>query len=95
MANFTIGYMERFEGIKEMPVTTWVTETSEEDFIPQHRIKYFKRTSDGEIIWDREGRIDKFFGSGLTGRAGVTDESNADKGDLQSSSLQETGLPKR
>lgn len=37
----------------------WVSETSDEDFIPQHRIKYFK--------WDREGRVDKIFGSGLTG----------------------------
>jgi uncharacterized protein (UPF0248 family) len=67
-SNFTIGYLERFEGIKEIPVAKWITDTSDEDFIPQHRIKYVKRSSDGEIMWDREGRIDKIFGSGLTGR---------------------------
>jgi uncharacterized protein (UPF0248 family) len=68
MENFTIGYLERFEGIKEMPMSKWIRETSDEDFIPQHRIKYFKRSTDGEVVWDREGRIDKIFGSGLTGQ---------------------------
>jgi len=68
MENFTIGYLERFAGIKEMPMSEWIRETSDEDFIPQHRIKYFKRSSDGEVVWDREGRLDKIFGSGLTGQ---------------------------
>lgn len=65
-----------------MPVSTWVRETTDEDFIPQHRIKYFKRNSDGEIVWDREGRIDKFFGSGLTGREDVILETEKDKTEL-------------
>lgn len=60
-----------------MPMTMWVRESTDEDFIPQHRIKYFKRNSDGEVVWDREGRIDKFFGSGLTGRETV--ESKTDE----------------
>jgi uncharacterized protein (UPF0248 family) len=68
MEDFIIGYLERFEGIKEMPMPKWVRETSDEDFIPQHRIKYFKRSSDGEVVWDREDRLDKIFGSGLTRR---------------------------
>ncbi len=55
-------------------MTMWVGECSDEDFIPQHRIKYFKRNSDGEVVWDREGRIDKIFGSGLTRR--VTEGSD-------------------
>jgi MJ1316 RNA cyclic group end recognition domain len=71
-----VGYLERFEGIKEMPMTMWVAESSDEDFIPKHRIKYFKRTSDGEVVWDREERIDKLFGSGLTGK--VADGSGDD-----------------
>jgi MJ1316 RNA cyclic group end recognition domain len=62
-----------------MPMTLWVSETSDEDFIPQHRIKYFKRNSDGEVVWDREGRIDKIFGTGLTGRK--IEESKTKQGD--------------
>ena len=33
--------------------------------IPQHRIVYFKRVSDGEIIWDKRKKIDLVFGSGV------------------------------
>lgn len=50
-------------------MTMWISDISEEEFIPQHRIKYFKRNSDGEIVWDREGRVDRIFGSGLTGKS--------------------------
>jgi uncharacterized protein (UPF0248 family) len=60
IADFTIGYLERFEGIKEIPLQDWISETSEEDFIPQHRIRYFKLNSDQEIVCHR------VFGSGLT-----------------------------
>ena len=60
-----IGYLERFDGVKEMPWALWLDESTEEDFIPQHRIKYFKRVGTGEVGWDREGRIDKIFGTGL------------------------------
>ncbi|KAF7506898.1 hypothetical protein GJ744_011139 [Endocarpon pusillum] len=84
-ANFTIGYLERFAGIMEMPLATWVTETSDEDFIPQHRIKYFKRNTDGEIVWDREARIDKIFGSGLTGRV---DDSGRGEGHVSATHQQ-------
>lgn len=69
----------------EMPLATWVTETSDEDFIPQHRIKYFKRNTDGEIVWDREARIDKIFGSGLTGRV---DNSGRGKGHISATHQQ-------
>lgn len=33
----------------------------DEAFIPQHHILYIKRTSDGEIVWDRRKRIDRFL----------------------------------
>jgi uncharacterized protein (UPF0248 family) len=88
MQNFTIGYLERFEGIKEMPMSKWVRETSDEDFIPQHRIKYFKRSSDGEVVWDREGRVDKIFGSGLTGQVAGKSESEAESEDEDPSTVQ-------
>lgn len=63
-----------------MPITMWIRETTDEDFIPQHRIKYFKRNSDTKIVWDREERIDQIFGSGLTGRirAGIDDKNEDD-----------------
>lgn len=63
--DFVIGYLERFDGIKEMALSLWLDESTEEDFIPQHRIKYFKKAGTGEVVWDRDGRIDKIFGSGL------------------------------
>ena len=64
-----LGYLDRFEGLKEMPAYLWLSETTEEDFVPQHRIQYFRRLSDGTKVWDREHRIDLVFGSGL--RSGV------------------------
>jgi uncharacterized protein (UPF0248 family) len=63
--DFVIGYLERFEGIKEMPLGLWLKESTEEDFIPQHRIKYFKKIPSEEVVWSRDDRIDKIFGSGL------------------------------
>ena len=63
--------MERFTGIKEMPARNWIAETTEEEWIPQHRIKYFNRVDengDTEVVWDREKRIDKIFGSGWNAR---------------------------
>ena len=64
-SHFSIGYLERFDGIKEMPVDFWIQESTDEEFIPQHRIKYFKRVGSGEVVWSREGRTDRIFGSGL------------------------------
>jgi len=63
--DFIIGYLERFEGIKETPLDLWLKESTEEDFIPQHRIKYFKKTPSEEVLWSRDDRIDKVFRSGL------------------------------
>ena len=69
-----IGYLERFEGVKETKAESWLAETTDEDFIPLHRIKYFKRKeSDGSLctVWHREERIDRIFGSGLGNGAQV------------------------
>ena len=62
--DYIIGYEDRFLGSKELPLELWKTNTTDEEFIPQHRILYFKRRGDGEIVWDRVKRIDKIFGSG-------------------------------
>ncbi|GLB08771.1 hypothetical protein ABZX51_000562 [Aspergillus tubingensis] len=62
--NYVIGYEDRFEGRLESGFNAWKKETTDEEFIPQHRILYIKRRSDGEIVWDRRRRIDKIFYSG-------------------------------
>ena len=47
----------------ERDATAWKKESTHEEFIPQHRVIYVRR-SNGDIIWDRRRRIDKIFDSG-------------------------------
>ncbi|CAG8513166.1 6467_t:CDS:2, partial [Acaulospora colombiana] len=51
--DFIIGYEDRFLGIMEATGRDF-----EEDEIPFHRIRYFKIASTGQIVWDREKRVD-------------------------------------
>lgn len=44
-------------------MANWKDEVTDEEFIPQHRVLYFKKAG-GEIVWDRKRRIDKIFLSG-------------------------------
>lgn len=60
-----VGYEDRFLGIRERPLDQWKAEQTDEEFIPQHRIMYFKRVSDGVVVWDRRARRDDVFGSGV------------------------------
>ena len=53
-----IGYMDRIEGMKEMPYPRFRPGGR----IPWDRVWYFKL--DKKILWDREKRIDLVFGSG-------------------------------
>lgn len=68
-SDYIIGYEDRFLGAKETGLEKWKTEQTDEEFIPQHRILYFKKKGgDGryeDIVWERATRIDKVFGSGL------------------------------
>ncbi|PTU22826.1 hypothetical protein P175DRAFT_0499363, partial [Aspergillus ochraceoroseus IBT 24754] len=48
----------------EASLNSWKRESTDEEFIPQHRVLYIKRKSDSEIVWDRRRRIDKVFMSG-------------------------------
>jgi uncharacterized protein (UPF0248 family) len=58
-----VGYKDRHTSkIKEKPAADWASETTDEEFIPEHRIEYFKR--DGEVIWDKGSRVDNVFKSG-------------------------------
>jgi uncharacterized protein (UPF0248 family) len=63
--NYAIGYEDRFKGIMEISLTSWRKEFTEEDFIPFHRVVYFReKGKEGKIVWDRRTRLDLIFGSG-------------------------------
>lgn len=64
--DYVVGYEDRFLGIRERPLDQWKSEQTDEEFIPQHRIEYFKRRSDGVIVWNRKERKDEIFGSGVS-----------------------------
>ena len=67
-SDFVIGYLDRHAGMQEMPFEWWEGgEQTAEEFIPQSRIRYFKRKSDDVLVWDREKRVDLVFGSGRSG----------------------------
>lgn len=73
-ADYIIGYEDRFLGAKETGLERWKTEQTDEEFIPQHRILYFKKKGGddgkGEIVWERATRIDRVFGSGVGAGSG-------------------------
>ncbi|XDG07073.1 hypothetical protein ABKA04_006688 [Annulohypoxylon sp. FPYF3050] len=64
--DYIVGYEDRFSGVMERPVDSWKSETTHEEFIPEHRILFFKRKSDGVTVWDKKERRDVIFGSGVT-----------------------------
>ncbi|KAJ4351003.1 hypothetical protein N0V95_004237 [Ascochyta clinopodiicola] len=74
-ADYIIGYEDRFLGARETSLEKWKTEQTDEEFIPQHRILYFRRKFNdegdgrGELVWERATRIDKVFGSGASSGA--------------------------
>ena len=54
-----------------MDVSLWkggVADVTDEEWIPQHRIMYFRKKGDevGRRVWDRATRLDRLFGSGVT-----------------------------
>ena len=45
-----------------------VADVTDEEWIPQHRIMYFRKKGDeeeGRRVWDRATRLDRLFGSGV------------------------------
>jgi len=67
--NWIVGYVDRFEGIMTRPVAEWIEDSTDEEWIPEHRIRFFARWDDvgGEkymIMWDRRTRVDRIWGSG-------------------------------
>jgi uncharacterized protein (UPF0248 family) len=68
-ADYAVGYVDRFLGTKEVGLASWKREQTDEEFIPLHRIVYFRDVRTGERVWDREARRDGVFGSGVGGAA--------------------------
>ncbi|KAL6920750.1 hypothetical protein FSHL1_004727 [Fusarium sambucinum] len=64
-SDYIVGYEDRFLGARERAVEQWKSEQTDEEFIPQHRILYFKRKADNVIVWERRTRTDDIFGSGI------------------------------
>ncbi len=64
-ADYIVGYLDRFVGARERPLDMWKSELTDEEFIPQHRVLYFKRKADGLVVWERKTRKDEIFGSGV------------------------------
>jgi len=64
--DYVVGYEDRFLGVMERALDSWKAEQTDEEFIPQHRILYFRRKSDGVKVWDRKERRDIVFGSGVS-----------------------------
>ena len=60
-SDFVVIYLDRFTGFKEISLDQWKSDTSDDEFIPQHRITAFKQRSTGEIVWHRAEKIDRIF----------------------------------
>lgn len=63
-ADFVVGYEDRFAGAMEKDLDAWRSEQTDDEFIPQHRVLYFRRRTDGVRVWERRTRTDLLFGSG-------------------------------
>ncbi|KAJ5614786.1 hypothetical protein N7528_008440 [Penicillium herquei] len=61
--NYVIVFLDRFEGELEVSFAGWKKESTDEEFIPQHRVLYIRHIN-GDIVWDRRRRIDTIFNSG-------------------------------
>lgn len=59
--DYEVGYLDRFEGLKWLPLEKWGREVEEEDFVPEHRIRVFRRVDPvgggRRVVWEREGRV--------------------------------------
>jgi hypothetical protein len=59
--DYVVGYTDRHAGIQEKAAGMWVSESTDEEWIPQGRIQYFRRVSDGKRVWDRATKYDRVF----------------------------------
>ncbi|KAK8251249.1 hypothetical protein IWZ00DRAFT_543418 [Phyllosticta capitalensis] len=62
-AAFVIGYADRFDGVKEVRADRWIAESTEEEWVPLHRVRYVRRVRRGE----RDGEARDEVGQAATG----------------------------
>lgn len=63
--DYEVGYLDRFEGLMWLPLEQWGKETEDDEFIPEHRIRIFRRIvkgTGGAVVWDRDKRTCKLGG---------------------------------
>ncbi|RDW64899.1 hypothetical protein BP6252_10550 [Coleophoma cylindrospora] len=63
--DFVIGYLDRHAGVVEKPAGAWEVDSTCEEWVPQHKILYFrdeKGGKEGGKVWEREARLDRVFG---------------------------------
>jgi uncharacterized protein (UPF0248 family) len=95
--SFVIGYLDRFDGMMELPLDEFVPIDKGGD-IAYHRVYYFRQGD--VVVWDRNNRIDNVFGSGNTAAAAAfaartttttttTTPSSSDEGSSASSASEE------
>lgn len=61
-SDYIVVYEDRHAGLMERQVDAWGTESTEETFIPLHRVRSVKKKSTGMVVWHREERIDLISG---------------------------------
>ena len=103
-AEYVIGYHDRHSPeVLEMDVSVWKGggDVTDEEWIPQHRIRYFRRKGDeeGRKLWDRVSRLDRVFGSGVvdsidayTQEEARGNEATVEQGGVKSRMLVDDGL---
>jgi uncharacterized protein (UPF0248 family) len=60
--DYAVVYEDRHDGLMEIGVNLWTTESTEEHFIPMHRIRSIRKKTTGQTVWHREERIDLISG---------------------------------
>ena len=88
-SDFVVGYRDRHAPeVMEMDVSVWKGggDFTDEEWIPQHRILYFRKRGDepGRRVWDRELRLDRLFGSGIV--TGIQDQNASEGGEASNGS---------
>ena len=81
---YVVEYHDRHaEKLKKKPASEWILETTDDGFIPRHRIRYITRCSQAgrKVVWDRENKIDLITGSGRTTISDLNWRSNQQKSD--------------
>ena len=69
-SQFWIVYTDRFTGLVTIPLTEFVSRNTDptatglcDSSIPQHRIQQIFYQTNENIVWDKQNRIDRVFGS--------------------------------